>query len=215
MRAVAGWFSALITTSLVVAISYQWLDRPIALFLHRPRLRSPDSWWALLTNIPNPLIPVAVVALLALGLRALVERPLPGYQVVVIVCSISVIVTELIKDKLKFLFGRSWPESWMGNNPSFIRDGVYEFHFMQGGSVFSAFPSGHMATSCAALAVLWLGYPRFRLLYLLAGFGVGAGLVGANYHFLSDVIAGAFLGTSVGWLVSSIWQASGAPKMTP
>ena len=199
----------------MVALSYQWLDRPIALFLHQPRLRSPDSWWALLTHVPNPLIPAAIIILLALGLRAFVKRPLPGYQVVAIVCSISVVVTELIKDKMKFLFGRSWPESWMGNNPSFIRDGIYEFHFLQGGGVFSAFPSGHMATSCAVLAVLWLCYPRFRIFYSLVGLGVGAGLVGANYHFLSDVIAGAFLGTSVGWLVSSIWQASGAPKMRP
>lgn len=192
----------------MVVISHQWLDRPIALFVHRPWQRSPDGWWTMLTHIPNPLIPAAIITFVMLGLRALMKRSLPGYQAAGFVCSVSVIVTELIKEKLKFMFGRSWPESWMGNNPSFIRDGVYEFHFLQGGGAFNAFPSGHMATSCAVLAVLWLWYPRFKILYLIAGLGIGAGLVGANYHFLGDVIAGALVGGSIGWLATAIWRAA-------
>lgn len=208
MRAIIVWLSALILTSAMVVISHQWLDRPIALFFHRPGQRSPDSWWAMLTHIPNPLIPAAIVAFVILGLRAVMKRTLPAYQAAGFVCSVGVIVTEVTKEKLKFLFGRSWPESWMGNNPSFIRDGVYEFHFMQGGGAFNAFPSGHMATSCAVLAVLWLMYPRFKLLYLVAGLGVGAGLVAANYHFLGDVIAGAFVGGFVGWLAAAVWRAA-------
>jgi membrane-associated phospholipid phosphatase len=207
MRAVLGWFSGLFATAVMVLISYQWFDRPIALFMHRPGQRSPDGWWKMLTHIPNPLIPVAIAAFVMLGLRALMTRSLPGYQAAAFLCSTSVIVTEVLKERLKFMFGRSWPESWMGNNPSFIRDGLYEFRFMQGGGAFNAFPSGHMATSCAVLAVLWLWYPRFRPLYLIAGLGVGAGLVGANFHFLGDVIAGAFVGGSIGWLATAAWRA--------
>ncbi len=215
MRAIFIWFSALCLTSAGVVISYQWLDRPIALFVYRPGQRSPDSLWAMLTHIPNPLIPAAIVAFVVLGLRAAVKRTLPGYQAAGFVCSIGVIVTEVLKDRLKILFGRSWPESWMGNNPSFIRDGVYEFRFMQGGGDFNAFPSGHMATSCAVIAVVWILYPRFKVLYLIAGLGVGAGLVGANYHFLGDVIAGAFVGGSIGWLATATWRAIGPSLALP
>jgi hypothetical protein len=32
------------------------------------------------------------------------------------------------------------------------------------------------------------------------------GLVGTNFHFLSDVIAGGFLGLSVGWLDVTLWE---------
>jgi membrane-associated phospholipid phosphatase len=32
------------------------------------------------------------------------------------------------------------------------------------------------------------------------------GLIGANFHFLSDCIAGAFLGASTGWIVVMLWE---------
>jgi hypothetical protein len=47
----------------------------------------------------------------------------------------------------------------------------------------------------------------------LVAFAVGVGLVRPNYHFLSDVIAGGFLGVSAGWLVRSIWKVSGLCKV--
>ena len=113
----------------------------------------------------------------------------------------------MIKDQLKFIFGRTWPETWVQDNPSFIRDGVYGFHFMHGGGGYQSFPSGHMAATCAVISVLWVWYPRSRWLGAFAAIAVGAGLVGANYHFLSDVIAGAFVGISTGWLANAIWNA--------
>jgi len=36
---------------------------------------------------------------------------------------------------------------------------------------------------------------------------VGIGLIGANFHFLSDVIAGRFVGISSGWMLTSLWKA--------
>lgn len=215
MRAVFAWFMSLMATAIMVAISYQWLDRPIALLVHSEAQRAQHGWWKLLTHIPNPLVPIALIAFVLLGLRALIGRSLRSYQAAALVCSLSVLVSEACKDQLKFLFGRTWPESWTGNNPSFIRDGVYGFNIMHGGGAYGSFPSGHMATACAVLSVLWIWYPRLRWLWTAAGLAVGAGLVGANYHFLSDVIAGAFLGVSAGWLVRSIWKASGAAKIRP
>jgi membrane-associated phospholipid phosphatase len=43
--------------------------------------------------------------------------------------------------------------------------------------------------------------------YCVAALAVGLGLVAANYHFLGDVIAGAFLGLSIGWISTVIWPA--------
>jgi membrane-associated phospholipid phosphatase len=59
---------------------------------------------------------------------------------------------------------------------------------------------------CTVMTVLWICYPRFRPLYALCMAAVAVGLVGANFHFLSDVIAGAFLGISAGWLGVSLWE---------
>jgi membrane-associated phospholipid phosphatase len=57
---------------------------------------------------------------------------------------------------------------------------------------------------------------EFKVAYLVAGLAIGAGLVAANYHFLSDVIGGAFIGIFVGSIISSLWIFSGsriAPSM--
>jgi len=208
MRALFIWLASLTATAAVIAVSFKWLDRPIALLVHSEQRFPHSGVWEWLTRIPNPLIPLALIGFVVLGLRALITRSLSNYQATAFVCSLSVIFAETAKDQLKFIFGRTWPESWMGNNPSFIRDGVYGFNFMHGGNAYQSFPSGHTASACAVLSVLWTQYPRLRWFWTVAGLAVGAGLVGTNYHFLSDVIAGAFLGISTGWLVNSIWKTS-------
>jgi membrane-associated phospholipid phosphatase len=156
-------------------------------------------------RIPNPLIPLAIIVFLVLGLRALTGRSLFKSQAAAFVCSLSVIVAEITKDQLKFVFGRTWPETWVQDNASFIRDGVFGFNFMHAGQAYQSFPSGHMAVIGAVVSVLWVFYPKLRGLYALAILAGAAGLICANYHFLSDVFAGAFLGISVGWLATAVW----------
>jgi hypothetical protein len=90
-------------------------------------------------------------------------------QTAVLFCSVSVIVAEAVKNQLKFLFGRTWPATWIQNNPSFLRDGAYGFNILHG--------------------------------------GVGYGLIGPNFHFLSDVIEGAFVGISTGWMTINFGKA--------
>jgi membrane-associated phospholipid phosphatase len=122
-------------------------------------------------------------------------------------CSISLIMAKATKDLLKYVFGRTWPETWTHNNPSFIHDGVYGFNFFHSGPGYESFPSGHTAATCAVISVLWIYYPRYRALYAIVVAAVVVGLIGANYHFLADTIAGGFVGISIGWMTSMLWQA--------
>ena len=193
-------------TAAAVAISFQWFDRPIALLVHYSFRRSHSGTFDKLTHISDPLIPLAIIFFVGLGFKALYGRSLSNFQAAIFVSSMSVIFAESIKDQLKFVFGRTWPETWVQDNPSFIRDGAYGFHLMHGGGGYQSFPSGHMAATCAVISVFWIWYPRSRWLGSLAAIVVGGGLVGANYHFLSDVIAGGFVGISTGWLGTAIWS---------
>ena len=111
------------------------------------------------------------------------------------------------KAELKLVFGRTWPSSWMGNNPSYVRDGIYGFNFFHGGNEYASFPSGHMAMICAVIAVLWVYFPAARTFYVVAILTAGAGLVVANYHFLSDVITGSFVGVTCAWITMSLEAA--------
>jgi membrane-associated phospholipid phosphatase len=207
VRSFALWLAALLGTSAAVTVSYIWLDRPIALWA-RGHVRGGHEQLLGHLVFPDPLIPIAALLFVGIGLRAKSKRPLPRYQAAGLVASLGVLVADAIKDFLKFVFGRTSPESWMGQHPSFIDDHTYGFNFFHAGSAYQAFPSGHMTAICAALAVLWAWYPCWRALWVLMGLGVGAALVGGNFHFLSDVIAGAFVGVSTGWIVTAMWPAS-------
>ena len=66
------------------------------------------------------------------------------------------------------------------NNPSFLHDGVYGFNFFRGGHAYASFPSGHTAVTCAVIAVLWIYYPKWRWLYVLAVLALAIGLIGAR-----------------------------------
>jgi membrane-associated phospholipid phosphatase len=200
------WLLFLALTAAGVAVSYLWLDRPIAFFVHE-HVRQ-FSIFATMTQFPELIAPFAGAVLLVLGLLALAGRPMAKPLTTVFLCGVSLIVAATIKTELKYVFGRTWPETWARNNPSLIRDGVYGFNpFHEPGIAYASFPSGHTAAICALMSVLWICYPRFWPIYLASILAVSVGLVGADYHFLSDVIAGAFVGTSTGWMLVAAWHA--------
>jgi membrane-associated phospholipid phosphatase len=204
MNAMQKWSMGFLLTVGAVTGSYLWLDRPIALFMH-DQSRHFDLFRKL-TYIPEIITPLVILSFAAVGLHALSGRTLPKLQTVAVVAAASLAVAEAIKSQLKFAFGRTWPETWVRNNPSFIQDGVYGFYPFHGGPGFAAFPSGHTTAVCAVMSVLWICYPRFRLLYGVVITTVAIGLIGADFHFLGDVIAGAFLGVSTGWLTVVLWE---------
>jgi membrane-associated phospholipid phosphatase len=204
MSDIRKWAIWLVLTASAVVASYVWLDRPIATLAHDQLQRF--DLFAKLTYIPEVISPLVIIAFAAIALRALSGRRLSKLQTVAVLAAASLAVTSAIKDQLKFAFGRTWPETWVRNNPSFIRDGVYGFNPFHGGPGYAAFPSGHTAAICAVMSVLWICYPKFRALYAIGMAAVAVGLIGANFHFVGDVIAGGFLGVSFGWLTVAIWE---------
>lgn len=185
-----------------------WLDHPIALWVYYHHTQMPPSmlgWLA--AHIGNPLVPLAVFVFLGVVTRAAVIRALPrNHYAAALIVSVSVLIAEGVKQYLKIIFGRPSPEAWINGNSSFPRSGTIGFHFFHGGAGYLSFPSGHMATTCALIAVLWIWYPRWRWIYFLVALIVGGALVVTDIHFLSDVIAGAFVGISVGAAVTAIWN---------
>ena len=162
MTALQRWLLALLLTALAVVICYLWIDRPLALLVHA--YGSHRASFARLTQIPEPLNPLAVAAFAAFGLWVLAGRGLPKAATIGVLCSISLIVADATKNLLKLVFGRLWPDTWVANNPSFIHDGAYGFYFFHGGRGYASFPSGHTAVTCAVISVLWiliLGCGRF------------------------------------------------------
>ena len=209
MSHIRNWSLLFLLMLLGVIISYLWLDQPIALFAH-DQTRHYDLFEKV-TRIPELMTPVLIGVFVLLGMLAFTGRAMARLQTAVVLAAVSVAVASAVKDQLKFAFGRTWPETWVRNNPSFIQDGVYGFNPFHGGPGYAAFPSGHTTAVCAVMSVLWICYPRYRVAYAVCVAAVAAGLIGANFHFLSDVIAGAYLGCLMGWLTVVLWDIGHRP----
>ena len=193
-----NWCIGLAIAAAGVITSYLWLDQPIAFFVHRNVADKTIFVW--LQRMPVVFLLLSSLFLAWCGLSTLMDRPLPRVQSVGLTCSISFIATSFIVHQLKYVFGRTWPDTWIENNPSLIQNGVFGFNPFHGGLGFASFPSAHTAGVCSVMAVLWWSYPSWRPIYIACAAAVAIGLIGANYHFFSDVLSGIFVGISAGYI---------------
>lgn len=100
----------------------------------------------------------------------------------------AVPLAYFLKWIFKYVFGRINTRAWLANQVS------ADFHWFHGGGEYSSFPSGHMTVFSAFFAAIWFFYPRYRSISIGLGLVLAVALVATDYHFLSDVIAGAYLG---------------------
>jgi membrane-associated phospholipid phosphatase len=200
------WFLGLIATAVVVLVSIQWIDRPIAFWIYEVfgGRRIPTQAADRIFSIPVVTTIVFVIS----GIVAILGRRFSKLETAIVMCAISTLATTVIKDQLKFAFGRTWPDTWGPGIVSFVRDNVYGFHFFQSGKSFESFPSGHAAVAAAVLSTIWILFPRMRTICAVGLIAVDIGLVALNLHFLSDVVAGSFVGISTGLFTVALWRAS-------
>ncbi len=202
-----AWAATLLAVAVFAVIAISWLDRPIALFVHDIFGGQHDS--AGVVRPPGLSIPLITSSVFVVfGLAAIIGRQFSKLETVVLLCTVSVLAAESIKNQLKFVFGRTWPDSWAPKIMSLVRDNVYGFHFFHGGQSYESFPPGSAAVAAAVISVLWISYARLRMAYAISIFAADLGLVLLNVHFLSDVVSGTFVGVSAGWLTVAVWRAT-------
>ena len=183
----------LLITAIVVTICYFFVDRPVAFFVYHHHINH-HLILKIFTYLPALILIVAIISVVAI-IVSLAWRPLSFFTRALLTASVNVMVMIQLKDALKYIFGRTWPLTWTHNNPSLIGNHVYGFFPFHGGLGYASFPSGDATITFAALIVFWLCYPKWRWLYVVLIALNLIGLIGMDYHFVSDVIAGSFLGS--------------------
>ena len=133
-RVFKGWFLSLVWTTAFVTVSFQWLDRPIALWVYHlfGGRRIPTQIVDRIASTPV----VTATVFVTCGIIAIMGRRLSKVEIAVAMCAISSLAAIVIKDLLKFVFGRTWPDTWGPGIVSFVRDNVYGFNFFQSGRAF-------------------------------------------------------------------------------
>lgn len=191
--------------AVLIVLSIAFVDRPLSSWLHASFHQG--RMFVGLTHIVDPIQPLAALGLIGAGIAAALGwRPGQRGRLWLAVC-FATVAACLIKDDLKIAFGRTWPESWLGDNPSWIANGVFGFFPLHDGKGWLSFPSGHSTAVAAPLMVLWICVPRFRVLYVTLIGAVIIGLLGADFHWLSDIIAGFYLGLGSAVGTAALLQA--------
>jgi membrane-associated phospholipid phosphatase len=188
---ILGW---VLSGVVLVGLSVLLLDRPVATWSHDV-LRRP-ALAVLVTKLADVRVfglASIVVLLAALGMRMSGRRLVWAWRLAVAMAA-ATLLAILAVILLKFGAGRLWPETWIHNNPSWIGNGAYGFAPFHGGEGWGSFPSGHTARVTAPCAVLWRREPRLRLVWVALPVVMAAALVAANFHFVGDCLAGAYVG---------------------
>jgi membrane-associated phospholipid phosphatase len=193
-----------------IPLAIAFADRPLANFMIRNAHDSRGPYVAL-THIVDGLEILASLGL-AWSLWAFSRGRAFGAKGQIAARTALALFSALgVKEVLKLAFGRTWPETFTCGNPSFIRDAAFGFTPFHGGAGWASFPSGHETAVCAVAGCLWVLTPRLRPLCLLASFLVALGLQVADYHWLSDIVAGVLVGWTLGVFVARLDLSQPAP----
>lgn len=205
----ASGFPALILsvlTLLAVILSIRYLDAVIAVRVWHI-LRSIRPLHQVTENIPD-ILPgiVGIGTPLMWGMYFYSRRKKKDNAQTrfLLLAGTALPVSYILKTFSKYLFGRTNIRQWlMGHRPL-----VFHWFHHSGGS----FPSGHMTVFAAFGAAILFYFPQYRKPVLILLFLLGMALICTDYHFLSDVIAGTYLGFVTTILLQCMLERMNARK---
>ncbi len=189
----------LLLTVMMTATSYFYLDTGIASITYR-LISSSIFLMRATSNIPDLLLQIVIAITVAcwtgyffLRRRGLRNRHTRFLQA----CGTAVPIAFIGKDILQYLFGRSDTYAWIFDHA------LPRFYWFRADPGYGCFPSGHMTVFTALLMTCWHNYPRYRSILLGLLLLLAMALIVTDYHFLSDVIAGAYLGAAIAYVIDN------------
>lgn len=195
------WLFSFFACTLLTAATFAYLDVPVARlfsgFLSSKEALAAGFGSAVLLGIE------AAVAFTLIILRITRGHLSPFREATVLACLTSICAYAINDGTLKFFFGVP--------DPSVVMLGTHHsIHFLKGSSTCS-FPSGHMVLA-GSFAGVFIRLYRSTILPLSILLLIAAVLlIVGEWHFVSDVIAGTFLGVSAGVLAGKVWLAHSKP----
>ena len=148
---------------------------------------------------PTGIVLAAIAALTAPALAPLSRLVLAAIAVRTGFLFAAIAVPSLFATIIKRLIGRARPHVGTEADPFLYGQLVWR-------ADYASMPSGHATTAFAAAIAVGLLWPRLRPLMLIYAVIIAVSRVVLDAHYLSDVIAGAFVG-SIGALIVRDWFA--------
>jgi len=189
--------------ALAAAVSFLFYDRPIAIHFHNIDSRT-HGIFEFITQfgLGKGYLIISGLSFIGFGVASyrLRDARIAGlcrlYARRAAFLFLAVAASGLIVDLLKIVFGRARPKL-------LFRDDLYGFTWWGRGADLWSFPSGHAATVIALAAALTLLWRRAWPLYWSLALLICASRVIIDAHYLSDVIAGGWIGILTVWALQA------------
>jgi membrane-associated phospholipid phosphatase len=181
------------------------LDLPVAYYCRR---FNPDKvvLFGLITDFGHSAWYILGSLLLFLAFKYLYKRKIYSHRALFVF--LSVVVSGISADILKFVFGRYRPNM-------FFEKKMYGFAFFSLSNSVTSFPSGHAACVAALAFSLYLLYPRYKYIYAILALPVILSRVIIGSHFLTDVVVGSCLGILVTTYLGHLFERKGVELVSP
>lgn len=195
----------IVTTLLLIVLSYFFIDKSVSLYF----IEHADKYKAFgkgLSRLGESHWYIGIALLGILYYKFIKTNEL--YKQRFIFLLYANIFSGLISVTLKMFIGRLRPwklenggDSFgflIAQNPdfSFYENINYQIEMlMQNFTHYSSFPSGHTTTSLTVFTVMMILFPKQYYIWLPITLIAVSARILANDHFISDVLAGALLGT--------------------
>ena len=138
-----------------------------------------------------------VLGVLALVAATFLYRHLnirsPDIEIAIVSLASALVARFGITELIRFFYLRPRPFEALAD--------VNQLLFREGGG---SFPSGHAAFSFALAAVITFYYPKTGILFFVAAILISFARIAAGVHWPSDILGGAMIGISTGFLVHAI-----------
>jgi membrane-associated phospholipid phosphatase len=183
------WFMkkiwVIVLYSILVILSYNYVDRNLAVYFHQLGLRSNIPALSYLTALGEWMFYVVLFLFFGLYFRFIQKNSLfEARSWYLFGC---VVVANLVCFILKISLSRARPELLFMSNQ-------FGFYWFQHGKLYWSFPSGHTMTIISLVVGLGVLFPRCYFYWILSlGILIALTRITLYYHYLSDVLAGFYL----------------------
>lgn len=195
--------------AVLCALGMGGLDRPVAVYFKAHVHGEWEGFFKIVTNLGLAelyLVPAALVLIVCVGAarraggQARARWAARAWRAGFLVATMagSGIANNLIKTAV----GRLRPRLWFDQ-------GLSGFHPFSRDWAMNSFPSGHTQAAFAAMTALMVLFPRHAALWLTIAVLVAASRVATTVHWLSDVVAGAWLAIAVTVVLARWWRRRG------
>lgn len=207
-RLIARTLLSLAVVALLAAVLFLFLDRPISLWA-KTFEHSPIHLWASRFAVLAGHLPfyfAASIGLLVAAVDMVSSGPRPWSRSVLLIC-LAMLAAIAFEESVKYVFGRCRPGL-------LFEDGLYGFTWCSTEYMKNSFPSGHTTRAFVLAAALSLTMRRAAVPAFAFAALMGVSRIFALKHYPSDVLTGAWLGTTVAIWLFALWRRGGldAPK---